>query len=97
PRLLENTAIAALSKNNGINPATTIVGDFNKISSIIITNCPNAPNKNHTVTAFEEPKAKVAAISIPGTAHGNDEYEIQLNESINSATKVRTPNCKIAK
>ena len=54
----------------------TIVGDFNKISKPIIKNCPKAPNKNPIVTAFGEPKPKVAATSIPGTAPGKIVFEI---------------------
>lgn len=75
----------------------TIVGAFRTMSSIIIKNCPNAPNRNPSVTAFGDPNAKLAATSIPGTAPGKSLFAIPWKDSVNSATKVRTPNCKIAR
>ena len=89
--------MTALSKNNGIKPAITIVGDFNRISKPIIKNWPNAPKRNPIVTALGEPNPKVAATSIPGTAPGKMVFEIPWNDCVNSSTKVLTPNCKIAK
>ena len=60
-------------------------------------NCPKAPIKNPTVTAFALPNPNTAAQSIPGTAPGKNELEIPWKEFVNSVTKVRTPNCKIAR
>ena len=97
PRLFEYKPIAALSKNNGINPAITIVGEWKINNKMIIVNCPNAPNKKPIVPALGEPKPKVAATSIPGTEPGNHLSEIPVKDSVNSLTNVRTPNCKIAK
>ena len=73
---MANTAIVALSKNTGINPAIITTGLFNSISVIIARNCPAAPNKSPIVTAFAEPNPKVAAQSIPGTAPGKSLVEI---------------------
>ena len=46
------TAILALSKNNGTNPAMIITGEWNINSPAIAKNCPSAPQKKPTVTAF---------------------------------------------
>ena len=90
--------MAALSKNIGINPAITIVGEWKTNSKMIIKNCPRAPNMNPIVAALDaSPNPRVAATSIPGTEPGSQRSEIPWKDSVSSATKVRTPSCKMAK
>ncbi len=67
PRLSAYTAITALSKNTGTKPAITNVGECINNKAPIAKNCPKAPIKNPTVTAFELPNPNLTAQSIPGT------------------------------
>lgn len=80
-----------------MKPAMMTTGDLTKIKRPIIKNCPKAPKRKPSVTAFGEPNANIAATSIPGTAPGSKVFEIPVKLSVNYETKVRTPSCKIAR
>lgn len=86
-----------LLKNNGIKFVIMIVGDFNRISKLIIKNWFNVLKRNLIVIVLGELNLKVAVMLILGIVFGKMVFEIFWNDCVNLLIKVLMFNCKIVK
>lgn len=86
-----------LLKNNGIKFVIMIVGDFNRISKLIIKNWFNVLKRNLIVIVLGELNLKVVVILILGIVFGKMVFEIFWNDCVNLLIKVLMFNCKIVK
>lgn len=86
-----------LLKNNGMKLVMMIVGDFNKISKLIIKNWFKVLNKNLIVIVFGELKLKVVVILIFGIVFGKIVFEIFWKDWVSLLMKVWIFNCKIVR
>lgn len=86
-----------LLKNNGIKFVIMIVGDFNRISKLIIKNWFNVLKRNLIVIVLGELNLKVVVMLILGIVFGKMVFEIFWNDCVNLLIKVLMFNCKIVK